>query len=246
MPKSLISQYTDEEFIQIWNMSSSIKNFSENLGYKTYTGDAGRRIRKRVDKLNLSDEHFEIKRPIKRTKENIFCENSTASQKTLREWYKKGQYTEYKCSICGQEPFWNGQELSLTLDHINGDNHNNKLENLRWVCPNCDRQLDTFGSKNQTHLPKKRFYCVDCGKEISNGSVRCEVCARKELSKQIIENQIDRDTLKEKIRNQSFESIAREYSKTSGNAIKKWCDYYNLPRLKSEIKKYSDEEWAAV
>lgn len=246
MPKSLISQYTDEEFIQIWNMSSSMKNFSENLGYKTYTGDAGQRIRKRVDELNLSDEHFIVKRPIKRTEENIFCENSTASQKTLRKWYKKGQYSKYKCSICGQEPFWNGQELSLTLDHINGDNHNNKLENLRWVCPNCDRQLDTFGSKNRTHLPKKKFYCVDCGKEISNRSTRCEICARKELSKQTIEKQIDRNTLKEKIRNQSFESIAREYNKTSGNAIKKWCDYYNLPRLKSEIKKYSDEEWAAV
>lgn len=66
-------------------MSSSMKNFSENLGYKTYTGDAGQRIRKRVDELNLSDEHFIVKRPIKRTEENIFCENSTASQKTLRK-----------------------------------------------------------------------------------------------------------------------------------------------------------------
>lgn len=62
----------------------------------------------------------------------------------------------------------------------------------------------------------------------------------------VIEQQIDRATLKYKIRNQSFESIAKEYHKTSGNAIKKWCDYYNLPRLKSEIKKYTDEEWELV
>ena len=58
----------------------------------------------------------------------------------------------YKCSICGQEPFWNGKPLTLTLDHINGKNHDNELSNLRWVCPNCDRQLDTFGYKNVKNL----------------------------------------------------------------------------------------------
>lgn len=63
------------------------------------------------------------------------------------------------------------------------------------------------------------------------------------LHKKKIESIINRETLKKKIRNQSFESIAREYGKTSGNAVKKWCDYYGLPRLKSDMKKYSDEEW---
>ena len=60
------------------------------------------------------------------------------------------------CSICGQKPFWNGKPLTLTLDHIDGDNTNDVLTNLRWVCPNCDRQLDTFGSKN-----KRQFGSVD-------------------------------------------------------------------------------------
>ena len=62
--------------------------------------------------------------------------------------YIKGNYTPYKCSICGLEPFWNGKELTLTLDHINGINNDDRLENLRWVCPNCDRQLSTFSGKN--------------------------------------------------------------------------------------------------
>ena len=97
--------------------------------------------------------------------------NSTASQTTLRRWYEKGNYTEYKCSICGQEPFWNGKELTLTLDHINGDNRDDRLENLRWVCPNCDRQLDTFCSKNTNYDIRKNkkiiTYCKNCGIEIS-------------------------------------------------------------------------------
>jgi len=223
-----------------------MKDFARNLGYKSYTGDAGVRIRKKVDELGLSDKHFERVRPTKRTFENVFCENSTADQAVLRRWYLKGEYTPYQCAICGQEPFWNGKELSLTLDHINGDNHNNILNNLRWVCPNCDRQLDTFGSKNRTHLPEKRSTCIDCGKEISKDSIRCSQCANIERSKQTIENQIDRETLKNKIRTQTFESIAREYNKTSGNAIKKWCKYYNLPHLKSEINKIPDDIWINI
>ena len=39
----------------------------------------------------------------------------------------------------------------FVIDHINGINNDNKLTNLRWVCPNCDSQLDTYGSKNQVY-----------------------------------------------------------------------------------------------
>lgn len=145
---ALYMTYTDEEFIDIWNKSTSMKDFALKLGYSSYSGDAAQNIRKRVNQLKLSDNHFIKKRPIKRSAENIFIMNSTADQRVLRRWYIKGNYTPYKCSICGQEPFWNGKELSLTLDHINGNNHDDRLENLRWICPNCDRQLDTFGSKN--------------------------------------------------------------------------------------------------
>lgn len=245
MPKAILDTYTDEEFIQIWKISFSMSDFAKNLGYKTYTGDAGKRIRKRVDELHLSDAHFKTQRPLKRNKDNVFCKDSTANQSTLRRWYKQ-ENVDYVCSICGQEPFWNDQTLSLTLDHINGDNHDNRLENLRWVCPNCDRQLETFGSKNRVHLPKKQFYCIDCGKLISKDSTRCLLCSSKQRSKNTIEEQIDRKTLKNKIRSQTFESIAKEYGKSSGNAIKKWCDYYNLPRLKKDINAYSDEEWVNI
>ena len=47
------------------------------------------------------------------------------------------------------KPIWNDKELVLRLDHIDGDNNNNVLENLRWICPNCDSQLDTYKSKNK-------------------------------------------------------------------------------------------------
>lgn len=53
------------------------------------------------------------------------------------------------CAICGMLPEWNGKPLVFILDHIDGHASNNKRDNLRCICPNCDSQLDTYKSKNK-------------------------------------------------------------------------------------------------
>jgi sugar diacid utilization regulator len=58
------------------------------------------------------------------------------------------------CSICNQANIWNGKPLVLQLDHINGKSRDNRLENIRLVCPNCHSQTDTFGSKNRKKFEK--------------------------------------------------------------------------------------------
>jgi 5-methylcytosine-specific restriction endonuclease McrA len=50
--------------------------------------------------------------------------------------------------LCGQQPMWNGKQLVLILDHINGINNDNRLENLRLLCPNCNSQTPTFAGRN--------------------------------------------------------------------------------------------------
>lgn len=55
----------------------------------------------------------------------------------------------HRCAICGIEETWNNQKLVFVLDHINGDASNSSEPILRYVCPNCDSQLQTFKSKNK-------------------------------------------------------------------------------------------------
>ena len=157
--KALIDTFSNDDFTKIVAESKSMAEICRKIGYAAKRGANQTRDRKRIDELKLYTDHFNIsnRRPIKRCPQNIFIENSTADQKTLRDWYLKGKYTEYKCDICGLEPFWNGKELTLILDHINGHNHDDRLENLRWVCPNCNQQLPTTNGKNIKRLKEECF-----------------------------------------------------------------------------------------
>lgn len=148
-----LKDFTKEQIIEKVNNCTSLSGLARELNYHS-RGAILNTIKNYLVENNIDFSHFTGLAPGRqvRTPENIFIMGSTASQKVLRRHYKDGNYTEYKCSICGLEPFWNGKELSLTLDHINGNNTDDRLENLRWVCPNCDRQLDTYGSKNWKNL----------------------------------------------------------------------------------------------
>lgn len=236
---SIISELDIEYVKQAAAESTSMREFQEKLGYSR-NGSVSSVIYPFCAEHGISLEHFTgvAKGSIKRTEENVFIENSTASQKVLRDWYKKGKYTPYVCSICGQEPFWNGKELTLTLDHINGINNDDRLENLRWVCPNCDRQLDTFGSKNN-HKPRvnaaKQFYCENCGKPISYGATLCMDC--RALSSRKVQDRPSSEELEKLLYDNkgNFTKVASMFGVTD-NAIRKWCKAYNMPFHSSDYK----------
>jgi 5-methylcytosine-specific restriction endonuclease McrA len=66
----------------------------------------------------------------------------------LKSRLLKEKLIEYKCVKCGNTGEWQGEPLSLQLDHINGNNKDHRLENLRLLCPNCHSQTKTYSGKN--------------------------------------------------------------------------------------------------
>lgn len=85
-----------------------------------------------------------------------------------------------------------------------------------------------------------KHYCLKCGKKLmhKNKKSLCKQCS--DISQRKVDRP-SREILKQKIRTQSFTSIAQEFN-VSDNTIKKWCKYENLPYRKKDIKKYSDKE----
>lgn len=80
--------------------------------------------------------------------ETIFVENSTYSNEMVKGRIVKENLLEYKCVKCGIDS-WQGETIILDLDHINGNNRDNQLNNLRFLCPNCHSQTDTYKGRNK-------------------------------------------------------------------------------------------------
>ena len=233
----LIYSVSDKEFLELIRLSSSIKEVLSRLGYNNVGGGAHELFTQRCNELNI-DWKQELRnksyRREERTIENVFCLNTTASQTTVRSWFLKGNFVPYECSICGIKE-WNGKEITLRLDHINGNHRDNRLENLRWLCPNCDSQQDTFcgrNLKNKAHQEKN--FCVDCGKQISSekGVTRCIQCWGKKNRK--VERP-DKETLLEELQKYSFVEIGRKY-KVTDNAVRGWCRSYGLSDKSSDYR----------
>lgn len=84
----------------------------------------------------------------KSIKKRISSLEDYSSRASVRRAILKENLIEYKCSECNVKT-WNGKILSLHLDHINGINNDNRLENLRFLCPNCHSQTETYTGKNK-------------------------------------------------------------------------------------------------
>lgn len=89
--------------------------------------------------------------PLKYKLEEVLTENSPVTRRVLISYLAKYNVLDYKCAICGNIGEWNGVSLTLQIDHINGIRNDNRKENLRWLCPNCHSQTDTYCGKNKTN-----------------------------------------------------------------------------------------------
>jgi hypothetical protein len=141
---------------------------------------------------------------------------------------------ERKCGICGQNEIWNNNKLGLELDHINGIHNDNRLENLRILCPNCHSQMPTQGVRNihngkiiniKVHKEKiiknKIINICNCGKKIKNNSKTCVNCYSLKQRKV---NRPSFETLQEEVKTLGYTGTGRKYG-VSDNTIRKWIKW---------------------
>lgn len=125
------------------------------------TGGNQRTLKKYIELFNLDISHFNqyIKNIPKKTeyRKEIFVENSNCGNKKIINEIIKYGLIKYECAreVCKNIGFWHGQPLTLQLEHKNGDNKDNRIENLEFLCPNCHTQTLTYGSKNRKSFTNK-------------------------------------------------------------------------------------------
>lgn len=94
-------------------------------------------------------------RNTKKRSVNPFGTTKYPSGSHLKTRILQDKLISYMCAECKAPPKWRGKSLTLHLDHIDGNRRNNHLVNLRFLCPNCHQQTETWGQKRGRKLPKE-------------------------------------------------------------------------------------------
>ena len=107
---------------------------------------------------------------------DIVLGNVIISKTTLKKRLIDENILPYKCNSCKIDS-WNNSAITLELDHIDGNKKNNKLSNLRLLCPNCHSQTITYRGMNKIFMNKKIIES-----EIINSSNLNQLCKRLGIS----------------------------------------------------------------
>lgn len=199
---------------------------------------------KNIDETSLEKNRKEHKRTInirqKVESKDLFIENCKSATVSVKKRILDDKLLPYKCYSCGNEGEWLGKKLVLILDHINGVSNDNRLTNLRFVCPNCDSQSDTYKGRNVSWKKKK---CKVCGNKLdrSNKSGYCKTCRcnNPSILKEVLDSISNRkltDSMIEEILLNTTDSqtflankynVSRRTIQRVKNNVLKWKSYFS-------------------
>lgn len=153
-------QYTKEWLSELCKESYSYAEVLRKAGRKQGGGTQAT-LKKKIVEYHIDISHFTGQRwqsspnqqkqqyDEKYSLEEVFRLDSPVTQKVLKGYIKRYKILEYKCSFCGCDGHWQDGLISLEVDHIDGNNNNNEITNLRYLCPNCHALTDTYRGKNK-------------------------------------------------------------------------------------------------
>jgi len=168
--------------------------------------------------------------------EEVFVKGPGYGKSHIKERIIKENLLSYICANCKLEPVWNGEKLVLHLDHINGDGTDDRLENLRFLCPNCHSQTKTYTGRNKIlgrHVPK---YCIDCNKQVSHNQYdRCFLCSQKWRG--LTQRKFDpsKEELENLVKSNSIIDIGLMFN-VSEAAVRKRCELLGILYKKKDLK----------
>ena len=245
-------RYSDAELREAVANSFTIKGVLERLGLNSESSGNYINIKKNITALGINTSHFGRKEDnlsktpgpnFRLQTSDILKRDSGRTSRVVRNRIISEKLLDYKCVKCGNAGEWEGDCITLELDHINGDRDDNRLENLRFLCPNCHSQTETFAFKKHSIAQSKR--CQYCGRVMSryaNGTV-CRRCFVKRLPPQQEHTAWPTDErLTAWVKETPVMIIAKELG-VSGNAVAKRCKKRNIgvPGRGYWQKKRSDE-----
>lgn len=230
--RSLIWKVSREKLIDIVKKSKSITEILFQFNLKNIGGNY-KTLKKRLQEEGIDYSHLpkgighrhgrtfpKEQKTLEECFKDIFVKCNGEGNSHVREYFKRFGLKPYKCEICGFEGMWNNLPLTLQMDHRNGDTSDNRLDNLRWVCPNCHTQTKTFAGRKL----KVRYYCDECHKEIAGYGTKCISCVGNHKRK--VERP-SREILEKEIVEFPMESVGKKYGVNS-NSVRKWCKSYGI------------------
>jgi hypothetical protein len=150
-------RWTDKQLVEEVMASHSLAEVMRRLGYQP-SGGIHRMLVGHIKRLGLDSSHFTGQgwarghtfagRSALPLRAVLVTNSSYTNNARLRERLIKAGLKERRCEECGLQ-LWRGQTFTLALDHINGDHTDNRLENLRILCPNCHALTDTWCARNR-------------------------------------------------------------------------------------------------
>lgn len=147
-----LQNVTKEEMENVLLNSKSMREVILSFGLSPNGSSGYRNIKNKIVNLGLEIPKYkyygEGYKKLRHSDDIVYCENSTFPRHKLKERIIKEKLIEYKCGSCDNDGNWNGNKLSLHIDHINGINNDNRIINLRFLCPNCHSQTSTYSGKN--------------------------------------------------------------------------------------------------